>query len=296
MIRMLAPALALLLVAPAMAAEPPKPTTPASVLADAPAGDWAAIPADHLMVMELRGGGRVAILLAPDFAPAHVANIETMARSGWYDGLWVDRVQDGYVTQWGDPDDKKPLPPGAVAKVPAEYQRPAAGLAFKALPYRDTYAAEVGLANGWPVAREGGQAWLTHCYGMVGVGRDNAPDTGNGMELYTIIAQPARQLDRNIAVVGRVVLGMEHLTALPRGTAAMGFYEKKEAMLPIVRVRMASALPPAERPALEMLRSDSGSFAAWVKIKASRKDDFYVRPAGAVDLCSALPPVREAKR
>ena len=59
---------------------------------------------------------------------------------------------------------------------------------------------------------------------------------------------------------------------------------------------MASDLPAAERPMLEMLRSAGASFDAWVRIKANRKDDFYVRPAGAIDLCSALPPVREAKR
>ncbi|NIJ09043.1 peptidylprolyl isomerase [Sphingomonas vulcanisoli] len=295
MIRSLTPALALLVATAALAADPPKPATPASVLERAPAGDWAPVPLDHLMVMELAGGGRVAILLAPEFAPGHVGNIEAMAKAHWYDGLWIDRVQDGYVTQWGDPDDKKPLPPGAVEKLPAEYERPVAGLAFKALPYRDTFAPQVGLVGPWPVARDGATAWLTHCYGMVGVGRSNSPDNGNGMELYTIIAQPARQLDRNITVVGRVLWGMEHLTALPRGQGAMGFYDAKVKMLPIVRVTMANELPASDRPHLEMLRSDSASFDAWVHIKANRKDDFYVRPAGAIDLCSALPPVREIK-
>ena len=295
MIRSLASTFALLL-ATAAVADPPKPVTPASVLADAPAADWQAVPPDHLMVMTLQGGARVVILLATDFAPGHVHNIETMAKAHWYDGLWIDRVQDGYVTQWGDPDDKKTLPPGVIAKTAAEYERAATGVPFTKLPYRDTYAAEVGLSGAWPVAREGGQAWLTHCYGMVGVGRSNNPDNGNGMELYAIIAQPALQLDRNITVVGRVLSGMEHLTALPRGQGAMGFYDSKDKMLPITSVRMASDLPAAEQPRFEMLNSGSPSFAAWVKIKANRKDDFYLRPAGALDLCSALPPVRERKK
>ncbi|WP_174275136.1 peptidylprolyl isomerase [Sphingomonas bacterium] len=292
MIRTFAPAFALALSTPAFAAAPP--VTPTTILADAPAADWVAISPDHLMVMELADGGRVAILLAPRFAPVHVANIEAMARTHWYDGLWIDRVQDGYVTQWGDPDGKKPLPAGTVAKPPAEYERAAAGLAFKPLPYRDTFAPQVGIADGWPAAREGGRAWLTHCYGMVGVGRDNAPDTGAGTELYAIIGQPARALDRNIAVVGRVVSGIDRLAALPRGAGAMGFYDKPAAMLPITRVRLAVDLPEGERPRLEMLRAESASFAAWVRAKANRKDDFYVRPAGAIDVCSVLPPVRAA--
>ena len=295
MIPPLASALALLVATADPAADPPKPVTPVSVLEHAPAAAWAPVPPDHLMVMTLKGGAHVSILLASDFAPGHVSNIEAMATAHCYDGLCVDRVQDGYVTQWGDPDDKKTMPPGTQEKLADEYDRPAAGLAFKALPYRDTYASVVGLIGPWPVAREGATAWLTHCYGMGGVGRGNAPDNGNGMELYTIIAQPARQLDRNITVVGRVISGMEHLTSLPRGQGAMGFYDKKELMLPIVSVRMARDLPVAERPRFEMLRPESATFDAWIHARANRKDDFYVRPAGAVDLCSALPPVRVVK-
>lgn len=277
----------------AMLLTPAAAPTPATALDAAPASDWLALDPGQLLVMDLRGGGRVAILLAPAFAPVHVANIRTMARAHWYDGLWIERVQDNYVTQWGDPDGRKPLPPGVTAPAPAEYERSAAGLAFRPLPYRDGFAAQVGHdAQGWPVARDGGLAWLTHCYGMVGVGRDMAPDTGTGAELYTVIGQAPRQLDRNIALVGRVVMGMDRLTALPRGTAPMGFYAKPGERLPIVRVRLATDLPPAERPHLRMLRPDSASFAAWLKVSANRKDAFYVRPAGSLDICNALPPVR----
>ncbi|GAA3255116.1 hypothetical protein GCM10020258_13330 [Sphingomonas yabuuchiae] len=41
---------------------------------------------------------------------------------------------------------------------------------------------------------------------------------GVGAELYTIIGHSPRGLDRNIAVVGRVVDGMDALSTLPRGT------------------------------------------------------------------------------
>ena len=50
----------------------------------------------------------------------------------------------------------------------------------------------------------------------------NEPDTGTGGELYAIIGHAPRQLDRNIALVGRVVQGIEQMSSLPRGTEALG--------------------------------------------------------------------------
>ena len=77
-----------------------------------------------------------------------------------------------------------------------------------------------------------GQVWMTHCYGTLGVGRENWPDTGSGAELYVVIGQAPRQLDRNIVVAGRVLRGIEWLSALPRATGAQGFYDKPEQRTP----------------------------------------------------------------
>jgi peptidylprolyl isomerase len=278
----------------AAAAETKVWVTPASVLATAPAADWARPDPATLLVMEL-GHDRVVIALAPAFAPVHVANIGVLARAHWWDGLAIERVQDGYVTQWGDADGRKQMPHGLVQPAPAEYERTLQGLAVDVLPYRDAFADHVGFVGGLPMASGGGRAWLAHCYGMVGVGRDLTPDTGTGAELYAVIGQSPRALDRNIALVGRVLDGMDVLAALPRGHGQLGFYTSPTLRPPIRRVRLASDLPPGERPALEVLRTDSPSFRAWVHARANRHDDFYSRPADALDLCNALPPVRPAR-
>lgn len=291
---MIAARLLTLLAAVAPGAARPDPATPASVIAGAPAGDWAAIDPATLLVMDLAAGGRVVIALAPAFAPAHVANIRALARAGWFDKTVIARVQDDYVVQWGDPDGTKPLPAGLARTLLPEYDRAAAGLPLTPIPYRDTYAGRVGFVAGFPVAEERGRAWMTHCYGIVGVGRNLAPDTGNGSELYAVIGHAPRALDRNIALVGRVVDGMDRLAALPRGTAALGFYAEAAQRVPIGRVRLAADLPAGERPAFEWLRPDSPSFRAWLHVRANRQDAFFERPAGAVDLCNALPPVRPA--
>ncbi|HEY1752069.1 MAG TPA: peptidylprolyl isomerase [Caulobacteraceae bacterium] len=271
------------------------PLTPAAVLAASPASAWADIDPDDLLVIDF-ARGRVVIELAPQFAPAHVANIRKLAQAHWYDGLVIERVQDDYVTQWGDPDGKKPLPPGLVRPAPAEYSRPADGVLLTPLPYPDPYADRVGLAGAFPVGESGGEAWLAHCYGMVGVGRDLNPDTGTGAELYAVIGQPPRGLDRNIAVVGRVLSGMEVLAALPRGTGELGFYANPAQRVPILKARLASELSPGDQPHLQVLKPGSDSFRAWAQIKANRQDSFFLRPAGALDLCNAMPPVRNEIR
>ena len=295
MIRFFAPALlAFIPASAAIAADPP--ATPAAVVAAAPASAWRAIAAENLLVMTIEGGKRVVIEVAPAFAPRYVANIRALAKAHWWDGTSINRVQDNYVVQWGDATEKKPLPPGLSSTSPADYVRSIANvrLAITSSPSADAYAPKTGYVDGWPMAMDGDGAWLPHCYGFVGVGRNVSPDAGTGAELYAVNGQAPRQLDRNIAVVGRVVDGMAHLSSLPRGSGELGFYTADEKTVPILSVRLASELPEAERPHFQVMDVASPSFAAYLRLRANRKDDFYDRPAGGVDLCNAPVPVRAA--
>lgn len=275
----------------------PSARTMAEILEAAPAADWRPIDPGRLLVLDLPAG-QVLIELAPEFAPRHVDNILLLARAGYFDGSAIVRVHDNYVVQWADPgreDPQRRRPLGAAAAtLEPEFDRPAAGLAdFVALPDGDAYAAEVGFVAGFPVASDGDRAWLAHCYGMVGAGRDNAVDSGNGAELYAVIGHAPRNLDRNVSLVGRVVRGIEHFSGLPRGPAPMGFHEDPARFVPIARVRVAADLPEAERPGLEALRTDSASFEALVEARRNRRDAWYARPAGRIDLCNVPLPVRE---
>ena len=285
-----AAALALVAAAP----PPPKFATPPSVIAESKASEWQAIPADDLMVIDLKDGRRIVVQLAPLFAPVHAANIRALAKSGYWQGASIYRVQDNYVAQWGNNDATKGVPTGVVAKPPAEYERRLAGLKIVPLGSPDAYAPKVGYTAGWPVAYDSkaGTANLPHCYGSVGVGRDLSPDTGMGGELYAAIGHAPRSLDRVIAVVGRVVSGIDVMSSLPRGTEALGFYKERSTDVPIANVRLASQLPDAERPKFEYLRETSASFARWLQVKKNRRDEFYIHPAGGVDLCNAPVPVR----
>jgi peptidylprolyl isomerase len=276
-----------------------KATTAELLAASAPA-EWRGLDLANTLDMRLSGDRVVLIELAPAMAPLASANIKTLVRAGYFDGLSVNRVQDNFVAQWGDPagetEPKRPLG-AAAATVAPEFERSiAGGPAFIPLPGHDGYAAETGFVGAFPAARNPseGRMWLAHCYGMVGVGRDNAPESGSGAELYAVIGHSPRQLDRNITLAGRVVWGIEHLSGLQRGTGALGFYEQASQRTPILSVRIAADLPAGGvAGTLEALSTDSATFKGVIEARRNRRDAWYLRPAGHIDLCSVLLPVRK---
>jgi cyclophilin family peptidyl-prolyl cis-trans isomerase len=311
---------------------------PSEIVAAAPKADWVAIAAEDLLVMTLAPDAdgkprQVVIQLMPaPFSQGWVHNIRLFARAKWYDGISVNRVQDNYVTQWGDPNydnpeatgTPKPLPEGLKVMGESDYtvstrsvfqeqnvleraflngaiaggldmdNLPDASVDADALFMKDRYAPAALIGLGWPLGMSVEGVWPTHCYGMVGVGRNYSPDTGSAAELYTVIGHAPRHLDRNIALVGRVIEGMEHLSSLPRGSGALGFYTAEEAATrtPILTVRVASDLAPSDQPAFEYLSTESATFATYAEAIANRRDPFFILPAGGADICNIRVPVR----
>ena len=336
--------------------------SPNEIVKAAPASDWTAIAPSDVLVMELATDAkgkarRVVIQLMPaPFSQGWVGNIRKLAKAKFWDGTAVVRVQDNYVTQWGDPDGEvegkaKKLPEGLAVVTESEYTSPLKGITNQrsischiyktrnTLPrlgrylVDDTYAAgaikdelgfESGSAflNGWPVVYKSnpanyqnvpaekmkglknceiavsepaliGSYWPTHCYGMVGVGRNLSPDTGTGAELYTVIGHAPRHLDRNIALVGRIIEGMEHMSSLPRGTGTLGFYERPEERTTILSIGIMDQIAADKPfPTYEYLSTESESFAKYTEARANRRDPFFIQPAGGADICNIPVPVR----
>jgi cyclophilin family peptidyl-prolyl cis-trans isomerase len=300
-----------------------------ALLATSKPSDWRALDLENTLVMELDTSPvrRLIIELAPSFAPLHAVNIKKLVRDKYFDGLHILRSQDNYVVQWGEADadansnttsdatNPKPVAPlpskralnSAAATLPPEFTRPFGTQAnypaypFTKLPDVDGYAKEVGFSAGFPMGRDSArkQAWLTHCYGMVGVGRDTALDSGNGSEMYVVTGHAPRHLDRNIAVVGRVISGMPDVSSLPRGTREMGFYATAEHRIPIATIRIAADLAKEAQPRLEIINTESTLFLSLVEALRNRgkgvPDSWFKEPAGHVELCNVALAVREKK-
>ena len=273
---------------------------PSEIVASAKAGEWVAIAPSELLVMDLAPDSkgkarRVVIQLMPKpFSQGWVGNIRKLAAARWWDGTSINRAQDNDVVQWGDATEKKTLPEALATMEAKDYVTPdwpSKDWIFARADGRpDAYAGAHGFYVGWPLAQGREGLWPIHCYGMVGVGRNLAPDTGTGAELYTVIGHAPRHLDRNIALVGRVIEGIEHLSSLPRGTGALGFYEKETERVPILSVRLGDAV--RDVPAFEYLDTNSASFAAYADARANRRDPFFNVPAGGADICNIPVPIR----
>jgi len=145
----------------------------------APAFAQTSDPANTI-VMELKDG-RVVIRLRPDLAPKHVAQIKTLVKRGFYDGIVFHRVIDGFMAQTGDPTGtgtgKSDLP-----NIPAEF-------------------------TSTPFVR-----------GTVGMARSQSPDSANSQ--FFICFADASFLNNKYTVVGEVVSGMEFVDKIKKGSQA----------------------------------------------------------------------------
>ena len=297
----------------------PSPLAPSEIVAAAPKADWIRIAASDLLVMDLAPDAkgkprRVVIqLMPPPFSQGWIGNIRKLAAAHWWDGMSINRVQDNYVVQWGDPnaDDKvkaKALPAGLATMAESEYQqttynnaeRDAVDAAVDAIregkgQRSSPYAIMESIRHGWLLGNDTNLMWPVHCYGMVGVGRDLSPNTGSGAELYVVIGHAPRHLDRNIALVGRVIEGIEFLSSLPRGHGGLGFYDldQGDERVPIVSIH--PGIEVTGLPAYEYLSTESASFAHYADARANRRDAFFIRPAGGADICNIPVPVRRVK-
>lgn len=316
---------ALAMAAPLSAQDSDKPEYPGpnAIVEQAAPEEWLAIAPSDLLVMDLApdaegNSRRVVIQLMPEpFSQGWIRNIRKLAAAHWWDGTSVNRVQDNYVVQWGDagydnPEsgetEQKALPEGLETVPESEYEiKVTAGEEGSIVLWHpknqliDSYADWTWFESGWPFAHEIGDGtrtlnrWPIHCYGAVGVGRGLSLDTGSGAELYTVIGHAPRHLDRNIAVVGRVIEGIEHLSSLPRGKGQLGFYEDADKRVPITSIRLASTLPEADQPRFEYLITEGETFARYADARANRRDPFFNVPAGGADICNIPVPVRRVK-
>ena len=269
----------------------------AAFAADPPPDAWRSVDPQNLVLIDTRYG-QVAIELAPEFAPRHAERVRALIRAHFYDGLSFYRVIDGFVAQGGIGEGTAstkdhPVEAKDLAKWPplkAEFDRVSAPApAFTPLGNADLMAPEVGFEDGFPVARDpkDGREWLIHCPGTFAFARDDEPDTAS-TEFYIVIGQAPRRLDRDLTAFGRVLSGLQYVQKLERGDPDVdsGVIADIARRDPIVRMQLASDLPPDQRPEFQVLRTDSKSFADAVASRRHPTSPFYFRkPPPVLDIC-----------
>ncbi|WP_425409683.1 peptidylprolyl isomerase [Hyphococcus sp.] len=287
----LAPAL-LLSTQPVLADALEGKPSPAAVLENADPSDWRALDPEYLLVIELEYG-RVIVALSSQLAQNHVSQIKALARESFYDGLSFYRVIDGFVAQGGDAFETREVKT-AKSALNAEFDEPYSdNMTFTPIKDLDGYTSQVGFIDSLPagVDETSETVWHLHCAGAMALGRTDAKDSA-ATEFY-IALQPQRYLDRNLSVFGRVVEGMEHLQALRRITPPQT--QEDDQGETIISMRVATDLPADQQPSLEILRSGTETFDAYVEARRNRPEAFFYHRPNHVDICALNIPVRSAE-
>jgi peptidylprolyl isomerase len=253
--------------APVAPPPPPKPT----------AADWRTPDPDNLLVIDTNKG-QIVVELSPELAPQSAERLRTLARQHFYDGQSFFRVIDGFMDQTGDPlntgEGGSKLP-----NVPGEFtfrRDPTTPFVTVAQPDGES----IGFIGVMPVASQpqalmsmtkDGKvgAWGLFCPGILGIARANDPDSANSQ--FFLMRDSYPKLEKQYTTAGRVIVGEDVVKAIKLGEPPTPPMDK------MITVRLASDLPPEERPTVKVLKTSSPAFKAIVDADRDEKGaDFSI--------------------
>lgn len=290
---LLASALAVAFAAPAAAKKNKDPLASLvwyQAVKNAPASDWRRPDPENIVLMDLPAG-QVVIELNPELAPKTVAQVKTLVRQNFYNGLKFHRVIEGFVAQGGDPKGDG-SGGSSLPNIPGEFMIDTAAVKDFTPIGRDRTAAQLGFVNGVHVAAQPEslrafvvdrtvKLWGAHCPGALSMARSTAPDSANS-QFFLVIGDARQSLDTRYAVWGRVIDGYDYTRRINRG-------EPPAKPTTIIRMRLAADVPEAQRPNIEVLRTNSEAFRTFMDGGKLRRADGFVR-----DICDIVPPRRVA--
>ena len=266
--------------APAVFAQEASPP-PAAVPAAPGAADWRTVPADNLMIIDTNRG-RILVELAPEAAPLHVERMRLLTRRAFFDGITFHRVIDGFMAQTGDPlgngEGQSPYPD---IKAEFTFRR---GPEAPFTPVASPAGAMLGFLHSLPVQTQPTSlmattadgkvhAWGAYCPGVAGMARDDAIDSANSQ--FFLMRQPYPALDKRYTVWGTVVSGLDVVRAIKVGDGDNGAVTADPDRM--IRVRIASDLPEADRPVVQVLDTASAAFRTLADgVRTARGADFSI--------------------
>ena len=278
---LLAACVAALATAPLGAGAAPKPkpvpAAPAKPAALAPPGptDWRTPDPNDVLVVDTNKG-RIVVEMTPESAPRHVAQVRALAHEGFYDGLRFFRVIDKFMDQTGDPQNTGQ---GGSSKpnVAAEFTfRRGPDLPF--VMAADQTVAEIGFIKSLPVMSQSMAlgamtkdqkvtAWPLYCQGVMGMARDDNPDSGNSQFFFMRWPYPA--LEKRYTAWGRVISGLDAVRAVKIGEPVEDPQDRME------HVRVLADIPEKDRPKVRVIDPKGPWFKAQIeRVRAAKGADF----------------------
>ena len=239
----------------------------------APDEAWRTVDPENLMVIDTKFGD-IAIELFPEIAPAHVMQIKTLTRQGFYNDVVFHRVIDGFMNQTGDGTNGDGTGDSSLPDINAEFTfRRGADMPFTLVTAKQVGQSEIGVGfyKNLPIASQPtAQAIFTkdnkvdafglHCKGVTSMARTNDPNSANSQ--FFLMRGEADHLDTQYSIWGNTVLGYEYLEKPQVGTIGEvpGWIPDR-----MNKVEIAADMEDSERPAVQVLRTDHPAFGNWLK-------------------------------
>lgn len=155
---------------------PTQEASPSAEASDGPEGIGV-----HHVDMEIADYGTIKLELDGDTAPITVENFLTLARDGFYDGLTLHRIMEGFMMQGGDPQG-------------------------------DGYGGSDSTIKG-EFAANGVDNDISHVRGTISMAR-NGRDMDSASSQFFIVHEDSTSLDGQYAAFGHVTEGMEVVDAI----------------------------------------------------------------------------------
>ncbi|QOL26249.1 peptidylprolyl isomerase [Thalassotalea sp. LPB0316] len=247
---------------------------------------WRNVSPQNMVIMTLPHGD-VVFELSTDFSPEHVKQFKKLTRDGLYKDNKFYRVIDGFVAQGGPDEATEKKFEINTLKIEEDLTIDK-NWYYTKVQDNDLFAPITGFKNGFGIGvdEQAGKAWLTHCPGILALGRGNEPDTATS-HFYITNGQAPRYLDRIMSVFGRVIYGMNHVQAIQRTAVIEGDDQvPSEMYTPILDMQLMSDLP--EEKQWQIAVEDTNSEAFVKKLDDRRKRDnafFYKKPPPVLDVC-----------
>lgn len=249
----------------------------AAALAAPGAADWRTPDQANILVIDTNKG-RILVELQPEAAPKHVEQVQALTRAGVYDGRSFFRVIDRFMAQTGDPKDTG----DGVSSLPnlkAEFTwRRGADSGF--VTVAKPTGAEEGFLGSMSVIGQAMDyasmtpdqkvsAWGTYCPGVVGMARDEEPDTANSQFFLMRWAYPS--LDKRYTAFGRVIQGLDVVRAIKTGEPVPQPQDR------MTKVQVLADMPAQSRPKVRVIDPRGAWFKAEVaRVRAAEGADFSV--------------------
>jgi len=284
-------ALAAALVGTACSSEISKPEPAVSTTVAAAPGAWTApdeawrtVEPDNLMIIDTKYGD-IGVELYPEVAPKHVEQIKSLTREDFYNDVPFHRVIDGFMNQTGDGSNGNGTGDSDLPNIPAEFTfRRGAEMPFTLVSAMKIGQGDVGVGfyKALPIASQPTSgaalspekdnkvsAFGLHCKGVTSMARTSDPNSANSQ--FFLMRGKAEHLDTQYSIWGTTVMGYDLLEKPIVGTVG-----QIPDWLPdrMNKVEIASDLPEADRPTVQVLRTDHPAFQAWLKTQKKADGTF----------------------